>query len=277
MNKPQDSHPNISELAEQLKLTRAAYHLAAEMSQFKAGFLARISHELRSPLNSLIGLHQLIISDLCESPEEEREFVEQAHASALKLVGLIDEVLNVSRTEYGTNRLDIQPLQLAEVLSQVYDLTHLQAANRNHRLTIETPPSEIFVLADPRWLRQVLLNLVDSPLKYMEPINVRVSVHLDPAIEYVNIWVEDERPIEALTEPIDLLKTISAEDKEPLPINEDFTLSPGLSLMMSQTILELMKGRLEVLAVPSVEENSKFTKIQCSIPWCTKEIFDAEI
>lgn len=277
MNKPQDSHPNISELTEQLKLTHVAYNLAAEMSQFKAGFLARISHELRSPLNSLIGLHQLIISDLCESPEEEREFVEQAHASALKLVGLIDEILNVSRTEYGTNRLDIQPLQLAEILSQVYDLTHLQAANRNHRLTIETPAPEIFVLADPRWLRQVLLNLVDSPLKYPEPINVQVSVHLDPESEYVNIWVEDERPAEALSEPIDLLKGISAEDKEPLPLNEDFTLSPGLSLMMSQTILELMKGHLEVIAVPSVEENSKFTKIQCSIPWCTKEILDAEV
>lgn len=274
MNKPQDSQPSVSALSEQLKLTNAAYHLAAEMSQFKAGFLARISHELRSPLNSLIGLHQLIISDLCESPEEEREFVQQAHTSALKLVGLIDEILNVSRTEYGTNRLDIQPLQLAEILSQVYDLTHLQAANRNHRLTIETPAPEIFVLADPRWLRQVLLNLVDTPLKYPEPINVRVSVHLDPATEYVNIWVEDERPAEALSEPIDLLKGISGEDKEPLPLNEDFTLSPGLSLMMSQTILELMKGHLEVIAVPSAD--SKFTKIQCSIPWCKKEILDAE-
>jgi len=277
MNKPQDSQSSVSALSEQLKLTSAAYHLATEMSQFKAGFLARISHELRSPLNSLIGLHQLIISDLCESPEEEREFIEQAHASALKLVGLIDEILNVSRTEYGTNQLDIQPLQLAEIISQVYDLTHLQAANRNHRLTIETPAPEIYVLADPRWLRQVLLNLVDTPLKYMEPLNVRVSVHLDPATEYVNIWVEDERPAEALSEPIDLLKTISAEDKEPLPINEDFTLSPGLSLMISQTVLELMKGRLEVLAVPSVEENTKFTKIQCSIPLCTKEIIDAEV
>lgn len=275
MNNSQDSHPNISELSEQLKLTNAAYHLAAEMSAFKAGFLARISHELRSPLNSLIGLHQLIISDLCESPEEEREFVEQAHASALKLVGLIDEVLNVSRTEYGTNRLDIQPLQLSEVLSQVYDLTHLQAANRNHRLTIETPAPEIFVLADPRWLRQVLLNLVDTPLKYIEPINVKVSAHLDSVSEYVNIWIEDERPLEALTEPIDLLKTIS-EDREPLPINGDFTLSSGLSLMMSQTILELMNGRLEVIGVPSVEDNSKFTKIQCSIPWCTQEIMEAE-
>src|SRR4028118_383672 len=75
-------------LCEQLKQTQLAYQMAHEMSQFKSGFLARTSHELRSPLSSVIGLHQLILSDLCDSPEEEREFVAQANASALKLVKL---------------------------------------------------------------------------------------------------------------------------------------------------------------------------------------------
>jgi len=274
MNKPSDITPNAAQLAEQLKLTRAAYYMASEMSQFKAGFLARISHELRSPLNSLIGLHQLIISDLCESPEEEREFIEQAHASALKLVGLIDEILNVARTEYGSNRLDIQPLELAEIISQVYDLTHLQAANRNHRLTVEIIDPKVYVLADPRWLKQVLLNLVDTPLKYPEPINVRISVHLEPETELVHIWIEDQRPASELSEPIDLLKTVA---KNPEPLEEDFTISSGLSLTINQIILELMKGRLEVLAVPSDEEKSDWLRIQCSIPLCTEEAFEAEM
>jgi signal transduction histidine kinase len=82
--------------------------MAKEMSQFKAGFLARTSHELRSPLSSLIGLHQLILADLCDSPEEAREFVAQANASALKMVKLLDEVIAVSKTEHGTNRLELR-------------------------------------------------------------------------------------------------------------------------------------------------------------------------
>lgn len=270
MTTPQDSNPDISALLEELKQTRLAYQMASEMSQFKAGFLARISHELRSPLNSLIGLHQLILSDLCEDSAEEREFIAQAHASALKLVGLLDEVLNVARTEYGSNRLDIQPLQLAQVLAQVYDLTHLQAANRNHRIVIESPDPEIYVLADPRWFRQVLVNLVDTPLKEMDPINVRVSVHCEPESEYVRIWIEDERPASAWSEPIDLFQSCELNNAR----EENFSLSPGLSLTINQTLLDLMKGRLEILAVPSPEKQSNLTRIQCSIPLCKKEAFD---
>lgn len=264
----QDPHPDASKLQEQLKRTQMAYQMASEMSQFKAGFLARISHELRSPLNSLIGMHQLILSDLCEDPEEEREFVGQAHAAALKLVGLIDNILNVARTEYGSNQLDIQPLQLAQVFNQVYDLTHLQAANRNLRLQIEPPAPDLYVLADLRWLRQVLLNLVDTPLKHMQEGSVCLSVHPESASGYVHIWIEDERPADTLSEPLDLLQS-AAENKGQ--IQQEHELSPGLNLLMSQTILELMNGRLEVLAVPSSKEE-KLTRIQCSIPLATSEM-----
>lgn len=86
----QEEMPPISQ---QLQQTQLAYFMAREMSQFKAGFLARTTHELRSPLNGLIGLHQLILSDLCEDPAEEREFIGQAHERTLKLLKLIDEIL----------------------------------------------------------------------------------------------------------------------------------------------------------------------------------------
>jgi len=80
-------------------------------------------------------VHQLILSDLCDRAEE-RKFLAQAHESALKLVKLMDEILNVARTEHATNHLEIQPLQLAQVLQEVYDLTHLLAANSNFPLQV---------------------------------------------------------------------------------------------------------------------------------------------
>src|ERR671932_28169 len=80
---------DLQPLKEELKQTKLAYEMAKEMSQFKAGFLARTSHELRSPLSTMFGTLQLILSDLCDDPAEEREFVEQAHVAALKLVKLI--------------------------------------------------------------------------------------------------------------------------------------------------------------------------------------------
>ncbi|HEY9848647.1 MAG TPA: HAMP domain-containing sensor histidine kinase [Leptolyngbyaceae cyanobacterium] len=263
-----ESQAEISALKEELKKTRLAYYMASEMSQFKAGFLARISHELRSPLNSLIGLHQLILSDLCEDEAEEREFIAQAHSSAMKMVGLLDEILNVAKTEFGSNRLELQPLQLGEILGQVYDLTHLIAANRNLRLNIEIPDPEIYILGDYRWLRQVFLNLVDTPLKLMQEGSINVSIHPDPESGYVRIWIEDQRPENTLREPIDLLQT----EQKTTDITEDnFTLSPGLSLLIGQTLLDLMKGRLEVLAVPSPGSESNLTRIQCSIPLATPQ------
>lgn len=139
-----------SQLQQQLQNTQLAYEMAQEMSQFKGGFLARTTHELRSPLNGLIGLHQLILSDLCEDPAEEREFITQAHERALKLLHLMDEILNVAKTEHGNNKLDIQPKSLAEILQEVYKLTYMLAVDRNLKLQISPPDPEIYVLADAR-------------------------------------------------------------------------------------------------------------------------------
>jgi signal transduction histidine kinase len=265
-----DFNPEVEALKQQLQRTQLAYQMASEMSQFKAGFLARVAHELRSPLNSIIGMHQLILSDLCEDAAEEREFVAQANTGALKLVGLMDEIINVSRTEYGTNNLQIQPLQLSEILAEVYQQTHLQAANRNLQLTIESINPAIYILADSRWLRQVLVNLVDSPLKVMQEGSICVSVNREPNSELIQICVEDQRPASNWSEPIDLLKLDPNHEK---PADIDWKLSPGMTLLINQTILELMKGRLEILAVPSVDEATPITRIACSIPLVIKENF----
>jgi len=145
--------------------TGGSYQLAHQMSQFKAGFWRGLPMSCDRPLNSLIGVHQLILSDLCDDPAEERKFLAQAHESALKLVKLM-EILNVARTEHATNHLEIQPLQLAQVLQEVYDLTHLLAAN--------SFPLQVLLIQGfiswqtPRWLRQVLVNLVDTCISQMK-------------------------------------------------------------------------------------------------------------
>lgn len=254
----------VQSLSKQLKQSQLAYQMASEMSKFKAGFLARTSHELRSPLNSMIGTLQLILSDLCDSPEEEREFIQQAHNSALKMVGLMDEIIAVAKTEHGTEIMDIQPLELAKIFEEVDDLTYLQATNRGIRLTITPPDPSIKVLADLRRFRQVLVSLVDTAIAEMDEGSIFVSAHPSPETGYVHIWVDDQRPVSAWSESWDLLK----RDLEATqtPAGDVTKLSSGLRLLMNQTLLELMKGRLEVLAVPSEGEDCNFTRTQCSIP-----------
>ncbi|MEB3278756.1 MAG: HAMP domain-containing sensor histidine kinase [Lyngbya sp.] len=270
---PEPTTPSeqLSRISDELKHTQLAYRMALEMSQFKAGFLARTSHELRSPINSIIGTLQLILSDLCESPEEEKEFIQQAYTSALKLVERLDEIIKVAKTDHGTEKMNIQPLSLAEMFEEVEKLTHLQAANHSIRLKFQKPDSQVRVLADKPRLRQVLMSLVDTAIANMEEGSVIVSCDVVLESKLVYIWVDDQRPVSGWSESWDLLQ--STFEKSPLETaltsvsrTEAHQLSPGMRLLMNQTLIALMNGSLEVVAIPTEGEDYNFTRTQCSLP-----------
>jgi hypothetical protein len=256
------SHPDseIQALKAELQRTRLAYQMAMEMAQFKAGFLARSSHELRSPINSVISLHQLILNDLADDPAEERDFITQSAAAAEKMLGVLDQLIHISKTAHGTEQLHLQPLPLHSILAEVKTLTHLQAENRNLRLEITLPDPEIYVLADPKCFQQVLMSLVDLPISLMREGTIRVTTEVIPPA--IRICVEDDRPMSFWSEPLDLLQLLKAHKGSP--VEPTLLPSPGLSLLMNQTLMELMGGRLEVTAVPLAE--SEITRIQCTIP-----------
>lgn len=256
----QATSPEVG-LAEKLKQTEIAYQLAQQMSQFKAGFLVRTSHELRSPLNSMIGLHQIILSDLCDDPAEERTFIAEANSSALKLIDLIDQILEVSRLEHGNSKLEIQPLQLAVVLAEVYNSIILIAANRNIRLHLSPPDSEIYLLADPRWLRQVLLNLLDTCLTYMEEGSISISTSFTSASDQAQVWLDVNLPPTIWSEPVDLSQT--AKSKSVL---KNTAPSFGMTLLLTGTLLELMQSRLEIVPFPIAADADFQTRVQLTIP-----------
>lgn len=262
---------DVPALLEKLKQTTLAYEMASEMSRFKGGFLARTSHELRSPLNGMIGAYQLILADLCDDIDEEREFLAQAHESALKLLELLDSILVVAKTEHGSDRMQIQPLQLAAILNSVKDLTHLPAENRNLRLPVTLPDPDIYVLADARRLTQVLVYLVDSAITQMQHGSIAISADSSPASGVAYIWIDT--PVPAVwdkavclgwNEPLDSVPLVPVTDGE---FSANFDLSTGMKLLMNQNLLEMMNGRLEVVAPPtSSSEASNLIRIQCSLP-----------
>ncbi|WP_446398318.1 sensor histidine kinase [Coleofasciculus sp. E1-EBD-02] len=266
----------LQPLKQELQQTRLAYQMAHEMSQYKAGFLARTSHELRSPLSSLMGMHQLILSDLCDSPEEAKEFVAQAHTSAQKMVKLLDEVIAVAKTEHGTNRLETRPLQLSQCFEELEVLTHMQAGNRNLRLKVISPDPEIEILADPRRFRQVLVGMVDSAIVQMEEGTIQVSTANSDNPQMVNIWIDVECPNSIWSEAVDLLSdTNDSEEQE----TTSSTTSPGMNWLMVQTLVEMMKGRLELLPIPGKEPSDDSVtdtciRLQCTMPLATPEMIE---
>ncbi len=251
----------------ELQRTRLAYYAALQMSQFKAGFLARTSHELRSPLNSLIGLHQLILADLCESPEEEREFVQQAHQSALKLLHLIDEIVDVAKTDFGSATLELNPLAVSQVFAEVERLTHLQAANRSYWLQLKAPEPELYVLADRYRLVQALVALVDTSIGYMEEGSLQLAAVVDPGGQAVQLQLDLLSPTAIWSEPATLLQQVPEPSPEAARASLGKAPAPsrGLSLLLSQNLLERMGGRLEIVQ-PTAGAGEPFTRLQCCLP-----------
>lgn len=276
-------------LEQQLQQTQLAHRMAVELGQFKAGFLSRTSHELRSPMNTIISLHQLILSDLCDSPQEERDFIAQAQMAAKKMLDLLDDLINVAKVEGGWVEMRLETVDLEELLQEVYVMTYLKAQNRNLKLHIDFPDTPIQVQTDVRWLRQVLCNLIDTAINLMQEGQIRLTTQVDTETNLVQIQIADQRPVETWWEPIDLLnytptaprvESVDVDAKsEILAIAQSVSDHPpsGLTLLINHALVQLMQGRLELVAVPATvsdrlpnHANISYTEdvtcIQCSIP-----------
>ncbi|MDX2228939.1 MAG: histidine kinase dimerization/phospho-acceptor domain-containing protein [Leptolyngbyaceae cyanobacterium bins.349] len=261
----------VTQLQQQLQQTELAYYMALEMSQLKGNFLARTSHELRSPMNGIIGMHQLILADLSDSPEEEREFIAQANASALKMIKVLDEVIDAAKVEQGTYDLDLQPVSLRTLLQEVNNLTHLQAQNRNLQFTIATPPEQEYVLADPRRLRQVLVSLVDAAIAQLTEGRLSVQavwvadapmckIQIDAPIA-AQVWLHDstQPPTQMQNHQMATLDraTILQLANQPFP-------NPGFVFAVARSLVESMQGQLDVIV--RTDHTQDRSQICCTIP-----------
>lgn len=177
---------DLFSLQSELAQARLALSIIGQINQVKTSFLGRSAHELRSPLSSLISLLQLILNDLCENPQEEREFLAFALVAAGRLMTLIDEVVMVSKLDYGAIALDLAPVELSSLLNDLQTLTHLLVSNRNIRLKICPPEAPTCLIADRARLLQGLFLILEGAIRAQE----------GGEIEF---WTECERDLRAVS------------------------------------------------------------------------------
>ena len=153
-----------------------AWQDARTANQLKNEFLANTSHELRTPLNGIIGSIRVIRDDLCDSREEELEFLQQADKAAMHLLSVIEDILNIAKIEAGTLDINVVPADLREVLKDVLDMQALQFQQKGLTLIWPELFDPIVVPVDLSRFRQVLLNVLSNALKFTDEGTVEISV-----------------------------------------------------------------------------------------------------
>lgn len=231
----------LAGMVQRLEATRLRERKALSAAgELKDQLLSRISHELRTPLNAILGFAQLLDLDLANADTDARQSVGQILTAGRHLVGLVDEILAISRVEAGELHLNLQPVPVGPLVAGVLAMTATLAADRSLTVSDTTAVHDIAVLADEARLRQVLINLVSNAIKYnCEGGRLGLSVSRTP--DAVRLAVTDTgRGL--TTDQVDRLFI----PFERFDAGERGITGTGLGLVVTRDLVEAMGGYLEV-------------------------------
>ena len=238
---------------------REATEQAREGDRAKGNFLATMSHEVRTPLNGIVGFTGLLL----ETPltDSQREQLLAIRASADALVRLTEDILDFARIESGNTRIDPAPCDPRECLEEAIDLHAAAAARKGvdifHRVAPDVPVS---IITDQGRLRQVLVNLVGNAVKFTESGEIEVSVSLpreegNAAGIRLEFAVRDTGPGIAVDDQARLFRPFTQLDASTLRKHG----GAGLGLAISRNLVEMLGGQIRVESRPGAGATFAFS------------------
>ncbi len=153
------------ELRQAQDIAAEALQSAERASKAKTDFLANMSHDIRTPMNAIIGITTLMKNEL-HQPEKLAEHLGKLESSGQLLLGIINDILDMSRIESGKTTLNEEKMNLSQQISQLDSIIRQQAGQRRQTFTVETHLQHENVLADPNRLNRVLMNILSNAVKY---------------------------------------------------------------------------------------------------------------
>lgn len=225
-----------------------------ELERMRLEFVSTVSHEFRTPLALIKGyIATLLRQDLALGDETRQRFLRNIDEAADRLTRLIDELLSTSRIEAGRLELDLQPLDLGELVTEVLERLHLEASHC--QLIAQLPPQELVVQADSDKVERVLLNLLTNAIKFSPEggtVTVEVQYTKDPPGVLVSVTDQGSGiPPEHLDHVFD--KFYRAGDDLVKKAN-----GVGLGLYICKSIVEHHGGRIWVESTPGEGSTFKF-------------------
>ena len=253
-------HDELEEARQQAEQARRqaeeARQQAEEASRLKSDFLANTSHELRTPLNGMIGFLRLVLDDMADDEEEKLEFIQESHSSAIHLLNLINDVLDIAKIEAGKMNLVMGAVSLKELLTEIENSLrpHIERGGLGFDIVLPATLDEIKLYGNYQRLKQVLLNLVGNANKFTHEGGITISTEIQPQpVEFegqtwpgfVKISVADTGIGVSLEKQDRLFQTFSQVDSTRTRQYE----GTGLGLAISQRLVEAMGGTVKFVSM----------------------------
>ena len=224
---------------------------AEEVSRLKSDFLANTSHELRTPLNGMMGFLKLILDGMTDDAEEQMDFIEEAYRSAVHLLSIINDILDIAKIEAGKMHLDLEPVDVKELLTHVEEFVQAQIQQKQLYFQVQMPDTEdsIIVYGNYQRLLQVLLNLVGNAIKFTHEGGITITAEIISRPVVVNdrefsgllkLKVADTGIGVSLEQQDKLFQTFSQVDGSR---TRQYG-GTGLGLVISQKLVEAMGGEV---------------------------------
>lgn len=213
-----------------------AMRKAEESDRLKSAFVANISHEIRTPLNSIVGFANLMVEE--GLPEEERKLSsDMITSNSRALLGLLDDVLDLSRLEAGMDKVFLCVCDLHFLVHSMLDIGRLNMA-QGVELVNEGPREKLLVMTDEVKLTKVFMNLIGNAKKFTTQGHIVIGAKITSDGVWVECWVKDTGI------------GISPENLEHIfdrfyKVNE-FKQGTGLGLSICEAIIELLGGQIWV-------------------------------
>ncbi len=238
---------HVSPLGHDLSGSSAVFFDVTELRRLekvRKDFVANVSHELRTPVTAIRGYAETLLSGALSDPAAAPKMVDIIHRQSERLSELVEDLLELSRLESRELQLAEKPINLAQAAQGASEAVRPKARARNTEIDLQVAP-ELFVLADPRGVEQVVLNLLDNAVKYTPP-NGHVWLRARRLNQHIELTVKDDGPgIEARHLPR-LFERFYRVDKGR---SRDMG-GTGLGLSIVKHLVTAMKGDVRVESAP---------------------------
>jgi GAF domain-containing protein len=224
-------------------------------SRHKSEFLATMSHELRTPLNAIIGFSEVLLQQMFGPlNQKQSEYLDDVLSSGRHLLGLINDILDLSKIEAGRMELDLDTFSLVEALQNGVTMVRERAARHGIALNLEVAPDVDLIEADPRKVKQVLFNLLSNAVKFT-PDGGRVDVTAARANGDIVVTVKDTGIGIAPEDHGRIFEEFQQARRQTERSRE----GTGLGLSLAKRFVELHGGRIWVQSQPGKGSTFTFT------------------